>query len=132
MLDTPDKGRFVAEAYAREWSTNSPDGIASFFTEDAPLTVNNGEALVGHGPIAEMAAEFCAAFSDLRMWVDDFNCVGLQAQLSWTWQGTHKETGARCTVSGRDQWILNEDLQITGASSSFDTEDLVLQLVRAG
>ena len=131
MLDTPDKARSVADAYAREWTANSPDGIASFFTENAQLTVNHGQALVGHGPIAEMATEFYAAFADLQMQVDDYYCIGPQAQLSWTWQGTHKETGVRCTVSGQDQWNLNEEMQITDASSSFDTGDLVQQLVQA-
>ncbi|MHC4092985.1 MAG: YybH family protein [Planctomycetota bacterium] len=45
----------MAARYAKAWSSNSPEAVASCYEEDGRISINNGEPIVGRAAIAEMA-----------------------------------------------------------------------------
>ena len=54
-----------AMAYAEAWSSQDPEELAAFYSEDGELIVNNGEPAIGRDGVEAKAASFMEAF---RIW----------------------------------------------------------------
>ena len=109
-----------AAAYAMAWSSNDPEGVASFYAPDGVIVINGGDALVGRAAIAEMAAGFYAEFPDLVVHLDEFRCAGQNALFSWTLEGTHSDTGNRVKVPGWEEWELTDAGEVAVSRGRFD------------
>ena len=54
-----------ATRYAEAWSSQNPAALASFYTDNGSLTVNNGEPSVGRDAVEQTAREYMTAFPDM-------------------------------------------------------------------
>lgn len=112
-----------AAAYAKAWSSNDPEGVASFYAEDGEIAINGGEALKGRAAIAEMAAGFYAEFPDLVVHLDECRVAGRNALFAWTLEGHHAETGNHVKVPGWEEWELTEGGEVAVSRGRFDAEE---------
>ena len=118
----------MAQRYAAAWSSGDPRAVASFFEADGRVVINNGEPIVGHAALAEMAAGFHAEFPDLVIKLDDFRCSAENAVFAWTLEGKHAQTGNFVRVGGWEQWILTEANTIAQSRGYFDADEYDRQI----
>lgn len=117
-----------AVAYAKAWSTNSPEGVASFFAVDGYIIINRGEVLKGRAAVADMASGFYAEFPDLVVHLDSFRTSGDRALFAWTLEGTHSATGKRVKLPGWEEWTLNDAGEVTQSLGWFDAVEYARQV----
>lgn len=115
--------RDMAAAYARAWSSGSPEAVAAFYEENGRITINDGEPIVGRAAIAEMAQGFYKEFPDLVVHMDDIRTAGNNAIFVWTLEGKHSETGNRVRVGGWEEWLLSDDVRVAESRGRFDAAD---------
>ena len=120
MAPSPASVRDMATRYAAAWSSQSPEGVASFHAPDGKTAINGGDELAGRAAIAEMAAGFYAEFPDLIVHLDDVRAAGNQAIFIWTLEGTHSVTGHKVKVPGCEEWTLSDDSLVTASLGRFD------------
>ncbi len=128
--DTEETASF-AKRYATAWSSQNPDSVASFYSEEGRLVVNAGEAAVGREAIAEVARGFMNAFPDMIVTFDRLEPRGERMLFHWTLTGTNTGpdgTGARVSISGFEAWLIGDDGLIVESNGSFDAEDYARQL----
>jgi len=123
-----DDIRDMADRYAKAWSSGSPDAVASFYEEDARISINNGEPIVGRAAIAEMAQGFYSEFPDLVVRLDEIRTAGQNAVFLWTLEGKHGETGNFVKVEGWEEWSLSDDALITESLGRFDAVEYDRQI----
>lgn len=112
-----------ARAYAKAWSSNDPEGVASFYASDGVISINGGDPLAGRTAIAEMASGFYAEFPDLTVHLDEFRYAGANALFAWTLEGTHSGTGNHVKVPGWEEWELTEDGEVAVSRGRFDAAE---------
>ncbi|MEO1220257.1 MAG: nuclear transport factor 2 family protein [Pseudomonadota bacterium] len=120
-----------AQRYAAAWSSQNPDSVASFYSEEGRLVVNDGEAAVGREAIAEVARAFMQAFPDMVVTFDRLEPRGERMLFHWTLTGTNTGpggTGASVSISGFEAWLMGDDGLIVDSAGSFDAEDYERQL----
>ena len=110
-------------AYAKAWSSNDPEGVASFYAEDGEIRINGGDLIKGRAAVAEMAAGFYAEFPDLVVHCDDCRIAGQNALFSWTLEGHHSETGNYVKVPGWEEWELTDDGLVAVSRGRFDAAE---------
>jgi uncharacterized protein (TIGR02246 family) len=120
--------RIMAERYAQAWSSQSPDDVASFFAEDARLSVNDGEPAIGRTAIASVAAGFYAEFPELVVRLDGIRAAGSKAIFLWNLTGTHSATGNKVDLPGWEEWTLSEDGLIVNSLGRFDATEYERQI----
>jgi len=128
MAPSPASVRDMATKYAAAWSSQSPDGVASFYAPDGKIAINGGDGISGRAAVAEMAAGFYAEFPDLIVHLDDIRAAGNQAIFVWTLEGTHSGTGNRVRVQGWEEWTLSEDCQVASSFGRFDATEYDRQI----
>jgi uncharacterized protein (TIGR02246 family) len=124
-LDTP-KLRDFATRYTAAWCSQTPTRVATFYSPDGSLTVNDGAPAVGRNAIAEVARSFMSAFPDMQVLMDDLIVKGDRAEYHWTLIGTNTGTGGkgnRVRVSGYEEWTIGSDGLIAASQGHFDTAD---------
>ena len=128
MQLTSSKVAEFAGSYARAWSSKSPEAVASFYADDGKISVNRVNSLNGRKAIAEMAAEFYAAFPDLVVHCDGVRTAGDHAIFLWTLEGHHVQTRAYVQVAGWEEWEINEQMKIKSSLGWFDVEEYEQQI----
>lgn len=118
----------VADAYAAAWSSHDPNLVADMFSEDACLSVNRGEAIVGRSAIVALVTGFYDEFPDLVVSKNEVRLAGDHAVFLWTLEGTHRASGNRVVLNGWEEWELGEDMKIKASSGWFDAEEYERQL----
>ena len=118
----------MAAKYAAAWSSQSPEGVASFYAPDGKISINGGDELAGRAAIAEMATGFYAEFPDLIVHLDDIRAVGSQAIFVWTLEGTHAGTGNKVKVQGWEEWTLSDDCLVVSSLGRFDAREYDRQI----
>ena len=131
MTLTPEQAARLADAYTAAWNTGEPDAVASFFTPDGTIIINNGEPSVGRAGAAAMAAGFYADIPDLQLTSGGARCAGDHVLYLWSFTGTHVETGNRLHVSGWEEWDLAEDHLVRFSRGWFDADDYARQIAGA-
>lgn len=124
-----------ATRYAAAWSGGDPEALASFFTEDGSLTVNDGRASRGREAIAATASGFMEAFPDMVVRVDSVSVDGDRAIFRWTWTGTNTGaggTGSAVDISGYEVWRLSADGLIKESKGHYDEAEYQRQVNRDG
>lgn len=123
MAPSPKSVHDMAAKYAAAWSSQSPEGVASYYAPDGKIAINGGEEIVGRAAVAEMAAGFYAEFPDLVVHLNDIRAAGSQAIFVWTLEGTHSGTGNRVKVQGWEEWTLSDDCLVASSPGRFDAAE---------
>ena len=114
--------------------------VASFFSPDGSLTINDGEPAVGRAAIAEAARSFMTAFPDMRVVMDELceshpSKIGQggarKVEFHWTLTGTNTGPGGNgrsVRISGFEEWLLGDDGLISASLGHFDAADYARQI----
>ena len=127
----PSNLRDFAARYTAAWCSQSAASVASFFTENGSLTVNDGLPAEGRSAIAEIAQSFMTAFPDLQVVIDEIAVRGKRAHYHWTLTGTNTGpggTGNHVRISGFEVWEFGPDGLIANSQGHFDSAEYERQL----
>jgi nuclear transport factor 2 (NTF2) superfamily protein len=122
-----------AARYTAAWCSRDPARVASFFSENGSLRINEAEPSTGRAAIAEAARGFMTAFPDLVVSMDalDSNGSGSDFTYRWTLTGTNTGpggTGRRVRISGREEWTIGRGGLIERSLGHFDEAEYRRQL----
>lgn len=117
----------IAASYTDAWNSGRAEAVASFFSPEGDITVNGGEPWRGRDGVAAMAASFFADLPDMRLVCDGVRASGGHAVYLWTSTGTHSATKRELTISGWEEWDLNEAGLIERSNGNFDAEEYLRQ-----
>lgn len=126
-----DELRDFATRYTAAWCSQDPASVASFFSEDGSLTVNDGEPAVGREAITEVARGFMSAFPDMVVEMDDVEIDGDRAIYRWMLTGTNTGpggTGNPVHISGYEEWTIGADGLVASSLGHFDADEYDRQL----
>ena len=130
-LDAEAMTEFGAR-YTAAWCSHDPVSVASFYSADGSLTVNDGDPAVGREAIAAVAQGFMAAFPDLVLDMDSLRIVEGSVQYHWTFSGTNSGpagTGKAVRFSGYEEWTMGSDGLVAESQGHFDDAEYNRQLV---
>ena len=120
-----------ATRYAAAWSSQDPEGLASFYTVDGRLTVNDGSPSIGRTAIAAAAREFMHAFPDMVVAMRSVEVDGEEAVFHWRWTGTNTGpggTGRSVDMRGYEKWTLDAEGLIAESRGHFDEDEYARQV----
>lgn len=121
----------LATRYAAAWSSQHPEELASFYSENGSLVVNDGTPSVGREAIAATAQSYMTAFPDMVVRMDSMAPAGNGATFYWTWTGTNTGpggTGRPVRLNGYEVWTLDANGLITLSDGHFDQAEYERQL----
>lgn len=124
------KQRFALE-YTTAWCSQNAASVASFFSPDGSLTINNGTPSIGRAAITAAAQSFMSAFPDLRILMDRIIERDDRTEYHWTLIGTNTGpggTGNPVRISGFESWLFDPDGLIRESEGHFDAADYRRQL----
>jgi len=117
--------------YAAAWSSQDPARLASFYSVNGSLTVNDGTPAVGRRAITETADGFMTAFPDMLVRMDEIGGEGSHAIFRWIWTGTNSGpggTGKSVRMKGYEEWTLGTDGLIAVSNGHYDEAEYQRQL----
>jgi predicted ester cyclase len=120
-----------AKSYAQVWCSQRPNFVASFFSEDGVLKINDGSPAKGTEAITNVAKGFMDAFPDMVVSMDSLIAKSEKTRFYWTLTGTNNGingTGNKVNISGFEEWILNVDGLIQESKGFFDEIEYKRQL----
>jgi uncharacterized protein (TIGR02246 family) len=130
-MSTADTLRDFATRYTAAWCSEDPARVASFFSPDGSLKVNDSAPAVGRAAIADVARSFMTALPDMQVLMDDVSGDGRTAIYRWTLVGTNTGpggTGRAVRVSGFEEWQLDAEGLIAESLGHFDAAEYQRQL----
>ena len=113
----------LAAKYTDAWNSKVPENVAHCHVSTSKIIINRGEPSVGHEELTAMAAGFHADVPDLTLQCDGIRSAGNHVVYLWTFTGHHAETGNPLSITGWEEWELNEEMEITSSLGWFDAED---------
>ena len=131
MSSVPAKVHDFATRYTAAWCSQNAAGVATFFSPQGTLTINNGNPSVGQAAITEAVQSFMTSFPDLRITMERIIERGDRVEYHWTLIGTNTGpggTGNRVRVSGFERWLFGSDGLIAESQGQFDSGDYMRQL----
>lgn len=123
MLPDLPKLRDFAARYTSAWCSQNPASVASFFSPDGSLRVNDDPPALGRNAITQVAQSFMTAFPDLSVTMDDLLIRADVFEYHWTLIGTNTGpggTGHRVRISGFEKWRIGHDGLIASSEGHFD------------
>jgi predicted ester cyclase len=126
MITEPARLRDFAMRYTAAWCSQDPASVASFYSPDGSLRINDAPAAVGRGAIAESARAFMSAFPDLQVLMDDVLVQDGRAVFHWTLKGSNTGpggTGNRVRISGFEVWTIGDSGLIHQSQGHFNIAD---------
>lgn len=129
-MDSTRLNEFGAR-YTAAWCSQKAAGVASFFSDQGSLKVNDGSPAVGRAAITAVAQGFMTAFPDLVIRMDKVTVNGTQVAYHWTLTGTNTGpggTGKFVRISGFEEWRFGPDGLIVESKGHFDAADYQHQL----
>ena len=130
-MSPADTLRDFATRYTAAWCSEDPARVASFFSPDGSLKVNDSAPAVGRAAIADVARSFMTALPDMQVLMDDVSGGGRTAIYRWTLVGTNTGpggTGRAVRVSGFEEWQLDAEGLIAESLGHFDAAEYQRQL----
>jgi uncharacterized protein (TIGR02246 family) len=124
--------RHFAERYTAAWCSHDAASVASFFSPEGSLTINDGAPALGREAIAQAAQEFMTAFPDLHVHFDNLVLLNEGAEYHWTLTGTNTGpggTGRPVQISGVETWRMGEDGLVAASQGRFDAAKYERQLL---
>ncbi len=131
MVPGPEYMQDFASRYTMAWCSQDPARVASFFSPDGSLKINDGAAAVGRDEITEAARSFMDAFPDMRVLMDELVIREERVEYHWTIIGTNTGpggTGKSVRISGFEAWQMGMDGLIARSLGRFDAEEYRRQL----
>jgi hypothetical protein len=123
-----------ARRYTAAWCSQDATAVASHFSPDGSLTINDGPPSVGRAAITAAAQEFMTAFADLKVTMDSVAREGAHSIYRWSLEGHNTGpggTGAHVCISGYEEWSIGSEGLITRSLGHFDGEEYSRQIQRA-
>ena len=120
-----------ATQYTAAWCSDKPASVASFFSEDGSLTINDASPSVGRPAITVAVRSFMTALPDLKVRMDDLIVNGGRVTYRWTLTGTNAGPGGggnHVRISGYEEWRFGADRHIAESKGHFDAADYQRQL----
>lgn len=121
----------LGSRYAAAWSSQNPEQLASFYSEDGSLVVNDGTPSAGRAAIAATARAYMTGFPDMVVSMDSIAATPNGANFYWTWTGTNTGpggTGASVHLTGYEEWTLDADGFIQLSDGHYDQEEYERQV----
>lgn len=112
-----------AKRYAAAWSSQDPELLASFYSPDGSLQVNDGETANGREAIAARARGFMEAFPDMVVEMTAIQGYDGGAEFHWLWTGTNTGpggTGRAVRITGHEEWTFGPDNLIVESKGHYD------------
>ena len=109
--------------YAAAWSSQDPGKLASFYSENGSLKVNEGAPAEGRAAVRATAAGFMSGFPDMLVVMDSVIQVGSGARFHWHWTGTNTGpggTGKAVDIIGYEEWTFGPDGLIAQSLGHYD------------
>jgi predicted ester cyclase len=131
MIVEPEKLRDFAARYTAAWCSQNPEAVATFFSPNGSLKINDGDPSVGRAALAEAARGFMTAFPDLEISMNDLIPRGPRVEYHWTLEGTNSGpggTGKKVLISGYEEWKFGPDGLIEHSLGHFDTAEYQRQI----
>lgn len=128
MAPTRESVLELVDRHIKAWCARSPDGVAASYTADATISINRGDAIIGHQDIADMVKGFCDDFPDVALRLDHCFVAGSHAIYVWTFTGTHAETGKKAEFQGWEEWELTAEPKVEASLGWYDAEDYERQI----
>jgi uncharacterized protein (TIGR02246 family) len=120
-----------AKRYTAAWCSQDPASVATHYSPDGSLRINDDAPAIGRSAITESARSFMTSFPDLQVILDDVRTQGDRIEYHWTLIGTNSGpggTGNRVRISGFESWKFGEDGLIADSQGHFDAADYQRQL----
>lgn len=127
----PEALRNFAQRYTAAWCSHDPANVASFYSPDGSLTINDGAPAMGREAIAKAAQQFIRAFPDLLVQFDDLVLLKDCTEYHWTLTDTNngpRGTGRAVRISGFEAWQMGADGLIAASHGRFDAAEYERQL----
>ena len=125
------KLREFATKYTAAWCSQNAALVASFFTENGSLKINEGNPSVGRTAITAAAQGFMTTFPDMVVKMDELSLDGGHVVYHWTLTGTNTGpggTGKAVHISGYEEWTIGADGLIAQSEGHFDEVEYQRQL----
>lgn len=120
-----------AERYTEAWCGKNPAAVASFFSPNGSLTINDGAPSRGRSAIAQAAQSFMESFPDLAVIMDGVAERDGKTIYRWTLTGTNTGPGGggkSVRISGFEEWRFGDDGLVAESQGHFDAADYRRQL----
>ncbi len=131
MILEPEKLRDFATRYTAAWCSQNPEAVATFFSPNGSLKINDGAPSVGRAALAEAARGFMTAFPDLKISLNDLIPRGPRIEYHWTLEGTNSGpggTGKKVLITGYEEWKFGPDGLIEDSLGHFDAAEYQRQM----
>jgi nuclear transport factor 2 (NTF2) superfamily protein len=131
MVLNPHQLQDFAKRYTEAWCSHVSDRVASHYSPDGSLRINDAAPAVGRAAIAKAAQSFMSAFPDLQVLLDDVVTKDDRAIYHWTLLGTNTGpggTGHRVRISGFEEWKIGDDGLISESQGRFDNAEYQRQI----
>jgi predicted ester cyclase len=126
-----DELQDFAVRYTAAWCSQDAARVASFFSPNGSLCVNDSAPAIGRRAIQEVAQSFMTAFPDLQVILDRVVTERDRIDYQWTLVGTNtgpSGTGKPVRINGVERWNFGEDALIASSVGRFDAADYQRQL----
>lgn len=120
-----------ATEYAEAWSSQNPEMLASFYSKNGMLQVNDAEPSMGRDAITQTARSFMSAFPDMIVKLVELRWVDDQLQFHWHWTGTNTGAGGNgnpVDLRGYEQWTMNDNGLILKSKGHYDETEYQRQM----
>lgn len=119
------------ERYAAAWSSGDPEQVASLYSPNGSLTVNDGEPAVGREAIAEVARGYMEGFPDMKVEMRAMQETLEGAEFHWRWTGTNTGpggTGRAVSINGKEDWTFDDNGLILTSQGQYNEAEYKQQL----
>lgn len=119
------------DRYAKAWSSQQPEHVASFFSPKGSLQVNDDPRAEGREAITKVADGFMKAFPDMVVSKDVMTVTECGIEFHWTLSGTNtgpNGTGKKVRITGFEVWQMGTDGLIQQSDGTFDADEYNRQL----
>jgi predicted ester cyclase len=132
-MTSPDLARLreFARRYTAAWCSQDAASVASFFSPNGSLRINDAAPARGRKAITDVVQEFMSAFPDMRVLMDGLVLEGERVVYRWTLVGTNTGpggTGRPVRISGFEEWRIGPEGLIAESLGHFDSDDYRRQL----
>ena len=120
-----------ATRYAAAWSSQDPDKLASFYSENGSLKVNAGAPAEGRVAVRTAAQSFMSGFPDMLVVMDSVVRTGTGARFHWRWTGTNTGpggTGKAVDITGYEEWTFGPNGLIAQSLGHYDEAEYQRQV----
>lgn len=120
-----------ATRYAAAWSSQDPEGFASFYAKNGSFAINDGKPSVGRDAVEQTAREFMTAFPDMVVRLVEVRQEGDYVDFRWHWTGTNTGpggTGNAVDLTGYERWTIGSDGLILESRGHLDEAEYQRQL----